>query len=239
MHLSVVIPAYNEEKRLPKTLEAIDEYLRRQPYAYEILVVEDGSTDRTVEIVKEMLGKIKNLRLLQVEHKGKGNAVRQGMLRATGDFRLFMDADNATSIDQVEKMWPELEKGYEVIIGSRDIKGAVIAVAQPWWRRRLGDIFNLIVQIISGLWGIWDTQCGFKGFSAKAAHDIFSKAKISGWAFDVELLILAQKLSYKIKEIPVTWVNDPSSKVKLRGMIQMLGELLEIRFNIMQNRYGI
>ena len=236
MHLSVIIPAYNEEKRLPKTLKAVGGYLERQSYDSEILVVDSSSTDKTFELAQSLVSEIKNLRVMRVANKGKGYAVRQGMLRAIGDFRLFMDADNATSVDQVEKMWPEVQAGYELIIGSRDIKGAVIAVAQPWWRRRLGDVFNLIVQVCSGLFGIWDTQCGFKGFAKKTAEDIFSKALINGWAFDVELLILARKFGYKIKEIPVTWVNDPHSKVKLKGMIQMLLEVFQIRWNLIRKK---
>ncbi|KKU93445.1 MAG: hypothetical protein UY53_C0012G0023 [Parcubacteria group bacterium GW2011_GWA2_50_10] len=238
--LSVVIPAYNEEKRLPKTLRAAHDYLSRQGYAYEILVVSDGSKDRTREVVEEMTKEIPHLRVMgEQENHGKGYSVRQGMLAAQGEFRLFMDADNATSVDQVEKMWPELARGYEVIIGSRDIAGANIAVPQPWWRRRLGDVFNLIVQILSGLWGIWDTQCGFKGFSAKAAEGIFSRAVVNAWAFDVEVLVIAKKLGYAIREVPVRWMNDPSSKVKFSGMAKMLLEVLQISIHNLIGKYNI
>lgn len=236
--LSVIIPAYNEENRLPKTLRAIDEYLRKQSYEYEILVVNAGSRDKTKAIAEELMSKIKNLKVLTTENRGKGYAVKQGMLAVVGDYRIFTDADNSTSIDQIEKMWPEFGKGFQVVIGSRDVKGAVIAARQPWWRRRLGDVFNLISQFVSGLWGIWDTQCGFKGFTRKAAEEIFSKSIIHGWAFDVELLVLAKKMGYRVKEIPVIWVNDPESKVKVRGMIQMLFEVLSIRKNMMQKKYG-
>jgi len=230
IYLSVIIPAYNEEKRLPKTLEEIDKYLSRQDYSYEIIVVNDGSKDRTAEIARR--SDIRNLRLIdnQVNH-GKGYVVRQGMLEARGEYRLFTDADNSTSIDQVEKMWPYFKEGYRVVIGSRDIKGAVITVPQNWLRRRLGDIFNLIVQIVSGLFGIWDTQCGFKGFSRKAVEDIFPKLTINRWAFDVEILVLAKRMGYRIKEIPVVWINSPDSKVKLSGMIKMLLEVVKIRLN--------
>jgi len=237
VRLSVIIPAYNEENRLPKTLEAGDEYLRGQSYEYEILVVNGGSADRTGEVVRSMMDEIKNLRMVDVENRGKGYAVRQGMLQAKGEYRVFMDADNATSIDHVEKMWPEFANGYDVVIGSRDVKGAVIAVPQVWWRRRLGDVFNLIVQFCSGLWGMWDTQCGFKGFTKKAGEQIFSKARIDGWAFDVEVLMLARKYKYRIKEIPVTWVNDPDSKVKLKGMIKMLFEVFQTRINFLRGQY--
>lgn len=239
IYISIIIPAYNEEKRLSRTLEKVDEYLKKQSFSYEIIVVSDGSKDKTSQVVKDLIPRIQNLRLIDnKENHGKGYVVRQGMLDAKGEYRLFTDADNSTSIDQIEKMLPEFEKGFKVVIGSRDIKGAVIATPQSWIRRRLGDIFNLIVQVISGLWGIWDTQCGFKGFTSKAAEDIFQKCKIDRWAFDVEILVISKKLGYKIKEIPVTWVNDPESKVKLKGMIKMLFEVFQIRWNVITKRYG-
>ena len=235
--LSVIIPAYNEETRLPRTLKAVDEYLRRQSYEYEILVVNAGSTDRTKKMVQGAMLQVRNLNIMDVKNRGKGYAVKQGMLHAKGGYRVFMDADNATSLDHVEKMWPEFANGYDVVIGSRDVKGAVIAVPQVWWRRRLGDIFNLIVQLCSGLWGIWDTQCGFKGFTRKAAEEIFSKCTINRWAFDVEVLVLAKKMGYKIKEIPVRWVNDPYSRVTFSGMVKMLVEVLQITMNNIMGKY--
>lgn len=238
IYLSVIIPAYNEEKRLPKTLQEISGYLSQQDYNYEIIVVNDGSKDRTAEITREQVGKVENLRLIDnKENHGKGYVVRQGMLEAKGQYRLFTDADNSTSIDQAEKMWPSFKEGCEVVIGSRDIKGAVIAVPQSWLRRRLGDIFNLIVQISSGLWGIWDTQCGFKGFSQKAVEEIFPQLTIDRWAFDVEILVLAKNRGYAIKEVPVVWINSPESKVKLKGMIKMLLEVFQIRWNLIKRAY--
>lgn len=243
---SVVIPAFNEQNRLPKTLAEIDKYLTKQTYLstssgqanYEIIVVNDGSKDRTPEVVRDLMPIIRNLKLIDnKENHGKGWVVRQGMLEAKGEYRLFMDADNSTSIDQVEKMWPHFKEGCEVIVGSRDIKGAVIAIPQSWYRVLLGNIFNLIVQIISGLWGIWDTQCGFKGFTERTAKEIFSKCKIDRWAFDVEVLVVAKKLGYKIKEIPVVWKNEPESRVKIKGIIKMLFEVLQIRWNSITGRY--
>lgn len=239
MYLSVIIPAYNEARRLPKTLTEIDKYLSKQSYNYEIIVVSDGSKDRTAEVVQGLIPKIKNLRLIyNKENHGKGYVVRQGMMEALGEYRVFTDADNSTSIDQVKKMWPHFKEGADIVIGSRDIEGAVIAVPQSWIRRKLGDIFNLIVQIISGIWGIWDTQCGFKGMTRNAVETIFPKCKIDRWAFDVEILVIAKKSGYKIKEIPVTWINDPESKVKLKGMIRMLFEVLQIRLNSIKGIYG-
>ncbi len=238
MYLSIIIPAYNEASRLPKTLREVDKYLSTQNYEYEIIVVNDGSKDKTAEVVKDLMLEIKNLKLIDnKENHGKGYVVRQGMLQAKGDYRIFTDADNSTSIEQIEKMLPEFKNGYDVVIGSRDIKGAVIAVPQPWWRRKLGDIFNLIVQVIAGLWGIWDTQCGFKGFSKEAVENIFPKCRINRWAFDVEVLVIAKRLGYKIKEIPVTWINSPETKVRFKGMVKMLFEVIQVRWNIIICRY--
>ena len=245
MYLSVIIPAYNEEKRLAKTLNSINDYLSRQSYEYEILVVDNGSTDKTPEIVRNLANparngvsngvcQIRGLKLIEGSAKeGKGFAVKKGMLEAKGDYKIFTDADNSTSIDQIEKMWPEFEKGLDVVIGSRDVKGAVLNPPQPWPRRViLGEGFKLYRKIIIGLWEIEDTQCGFKGFKKEAAEKIFQKSKISGWTFDVEILILAKQMGYKIKEIPVNWVNDPDSKVKLSSIIEMAIGLLKLKLNL-------
>jgi len=239
MHLSVIIPAYNEEKRLPKTLVEIDKYLRKQDYDYEIIVVNDGSKDKTAQIVEDFKSKIANLKLIdnKINH-GKGYVIRQGMLEAKGEFRVFTDADNSTPIDQIEKMWPEFEKGYDVVIGSRDIRGAVLEPPQPWWRRFLGEVFGLLTNLIVGTWGIKDTQCGFKGFTQRATKDIFPRCKINRFAFDPEILIIAKKLGYKIKEIPIFWRNDPRSKVKFKSMIKMGFDLLKIRWNLITKKYG-
>ena len=240
MYLSVVIPAFNEENRLPKTLFSIDEYLRKQNYEYEIIVVNDGSTDNTAQIVRNLQRKIKNLKLIDnKQNHGKGFVVRQGLLEAKGEIRLFTDADNSTSIDQVEKMFPYFKKGFDVVIGSRDIKGAVLDPPQSKFRIFLGDIFNLMVQVIVGLWGIWDTQCGFKALSARSANDILPRCRINRWAFDPEILIIAKKLGYKIKEIPVVWRNDPESKVKLKSTIKMALDLFKIRYALLTGKYKL
>lgn len=241
MKLSVIIPAYNEEGRLPNTLKEIDEYLRKQDYQSEIVVVSDGSKDRTGEVTKEMMREIKNLRLIDnKENHGKGYVVRQGMLEGKGDYRLFTDADNSTSIDHIERMWPLFEKDYDVVIGtrdSRDDKEAKQAVPQPAWKRFLGDLGNIGVQVVA-VWGIWDTQCGFKAFTRKAAENIFKKCKIDRWAFDVEALALARKLGYKIGIIPVYWINAPESRVKFKGYVRFLKELLQIKWNLIFRKYG-
>ncbi len=238
MYLSIIIPAYNEEKRLPKTLNEIDKYLRKQRYDYEIVVVSDGSKDKTAEVVRKLEPKIKGLRLIDnKENHGKGYVVRQGLMESTGEYRLFTDADNSTSIDHVEKLLPYFQKGYAIVIGSRDVKGAVLDPPQSWNRVLVGNIFNLLVQFIVGLWGIWDTQCGFKALSAKAVNDIMPKCLIDKWAFDPEVLKIGHKMGYKVKEVPVTWKNDPESKVKLKGMIRMGFDLLKIRWNLITLKY--
>ncbi len=239
MHLSVIIPAYNEEKRLTRTLKEINKYLIAQPYDYEILVVDNVSTDKTAEIIKNLENRMKGLRYIEGSaHQGKGFAVKKGMLAARGDFRIFTDADNSTSIDQIEKMWPEFKVGFDIIIGSRDIKGAILDPPQSWLRQIiLGEGFKLFRKMIIGLWDLQDTQCGFKGFTKKAAEDIFPKSRISQWAFDPEILIIAERMEYKIKEIPVVWKNDLASKVKFSSMIKMAIDLLKIRLNLIKGLY--
>ncbi len=238
MYLSIIIPAYNEEKRLPKTLEAINDYLIKQNYQYEILVVNDGSKDKTAEVVRGLTSVIQNLKLVDNKiNQGKGAVVRQGMLEAKGEYRLFTDADNSTSIDQVEKMWPEFEKGFDIVIGSRDAKGAVLDPPQNFFRSFVGDAFRLLRKIIVGLWKIEDSQCGFKCFTKEAAEQIFPKCKINRFAFDPEILLIAKKMGYKVKEIPVYWKNDPDSKVKFKSMIKMGIDLLKIRWYLISGKY--
>jgi len=240
MYLSIIIPAYNEEKRLPKTLEEIDKYLSRQSYDYEIIVVSGGSTDKTAEVVEGLKSRIKDLKLIaEKENNGKGYTTRHGLSVAQGELRIFTDADNSTSIDQIEKMFPYFKEGYDIVIGSRDIKGAVLDPPQPWLRQiLLGEGFKLYRKIVLGLWGIEDTQCGFKGFTKRAVENIFPKCKINGFSFDPEILIIAQKLGYKIKEIPINWKNDLSSKVGFKSIIKMAIDMLKIRLNLIRGFYA-
>lgn len=239
MRLSIIIPSYNEEKRLSKTLISVDNYLKKQNYDYEILVVNDGSKDNTVKIANELKKTIKNLRIIDnQENHGKGYVVRQGMIEAKGDYRLFSDADNSTSIDHIERMWPWFEKGYDVVIGSRDVKGSILNPPQPWFRRVIfGNGFKFIRKIIIGLWFINDTQCGFKCFSKKAAENIFSMARVDGFAFDVEILKIAKRFNYKIKEVPIVWINDLESKVKLKHVFKMFVEMLKLRKDLIMGKY--
>lgn len=241
-YLSVIIPAYNEEKRISKTLLAVDQYLSKQDFDYQILVVSDGSKDKTAEVIKNFQATIKNLDLIEnQENHGKGWVVRQGMLEARGQIRLFMDADNATSIEHFGKMKPYFEEGNQIVIGSRDqkdAKGAKQAVPQPWLKRQLGNFGNVLIQIFA-VWGVWDTQCGFKAFSEKVAKNIFQKTKIDRWGFDIEALALAHRLKYEIKIIPVYWINDPESKVNLKGYLRTFKELFQIWWWLVTDAYKL
>ncbi len=235
--MSVIIPAYNEEGRLPGTLKATVEYLRKQDYSWEIAVVNDGSRDRTASVVKEMSVTQPLVRLLQYgENRGKGYAVRYGMTHVSGQYRLFMDADNATEIDQVEKLLPFVRTGFDVVIGSRDVPGAEIAVHQAWWKERLGDLGNLWIRFWA-VPGIYDTQAGFKLFSASAAEQIFPWLTLDRWGFDVEALAVARLRGYKIAERPIKWTNDPDSKVSAKAYLQVLWEVVQVRINMWLGRY--
>lgn len=238
-YLSVIIPAYNEAKRLPLTLIDVDKHLSEQEYSYEILVVNDGSTDATAEIVERFRPLIENLKILNLPaNQGKGAAVRQGMLAAKGNWAVFMDADNSTSIIEFNKMMPYLDEGYEIIIGSRAVRGAKLGPPPLIHKKLAGKLGNLFIQLIL-LRGIWDTQCGFKCFSEEAAKRIFSLSKINGWGFDVEILALARALGYKIKEMPVFWGRDLRSHVKLTSYFQVLADIIKIKWRLWRKKYGL
>ena len=239
MYLSVIIPAYNEEKHIKETVESIYRYLSNKNIEHEIIVTTDGSKDKTDDIVRAMMSSIPTLQLLDyAQNKGKGFGVRQGMLKATGQYRLFTDADNATTIDHIEKMMPFFGQGYDVVIGSIALKGSTVATgSEPVWRRLFGKMGNLFIQIMA-VPGIHDTQRGFKMVTAKAAQDIFPKMLIERWGFDIEMLALARKFKHKIKEVPVNWKNDPNSRVGLKAYLEVLMETTKIRWNLMTGRYN-
>lgn len=227
MNLSVVIPAYNEEKRLEKTLREIQHYLSSSGYSFEIIVIDDGSKDKTSCIVE----KFNNIILLKNEKNyGKGYSVRRGILKACFDYILFTDADLSTPIKEVEKLLYHLKDNYNIAIGSRALKESKIISPPKKTREKAGKLFNVLVRWLL-LPGIYDTQCGFKCFKKEAAKDIFSRAKICGFSFDVEALYLAKKLGYNIKEVPVIWENSLPSKVNiLKHPLQMILELVKIKY---------
>ena len=237
MKLSVVIPAYNEEHRIEKTLFAVSEFLKKQSFEYEILVINDGSKDGTSSVVQKLANSTPNLKLVDnKDNHGKGWVTKQGMLLATGDVRLFMDADDSTKVDEVAKFLPFFDQGFDIVIGSRRIQGSVIAVHQPWIRDLQGSLFRLIVHTLVPL-SVTDSQCGFKAFSSKASQAIFPKQSIYRWAFDVEVLAIARKFGFKLKEVPITWVDDSDSHVKLSGKIHMLLEVIQVRLNLWGGKY--
>lgn len=241
VYLSVIVPAYNEEKVLAEKMLIFDKFLSEKDYLYEIIVMDDGSVDKTKEIGKNLEKIIKNFRLSGYKkNKGKGFAVKTGMLEAKGKFRLFADADNSTPIEEIDVLLPYFEKGYDVVIGSRAKGGREnnIKIEQPWYRIMLAKSANLVIRLMA-VHGVGDTQCGFKCFTAKAAEDIFSKSLINRWGFDIEALAIAQRKGYKIKEVSVSWYNRTESRVRpIKGAITTLGELLKIRWNLTTGKYG-
>ena len=228
-YLSVVIPAYNEEKRILKTLTYIYKYLSVQKYTWEIIVVDDGCKDDTANIVKE--SHLQNINLVNYgSNRGKGYAVHFGVSRARGQYILFCDADNATPFEQIEGLLKYAEN-YQVVIGSRYLKESKIEIKQPLNRIIGARLGNILIQLLI-LPGIVDTQCGFKLFKAECAHQIFAKQTIWRWAFDMEILALARKLGYKIKQVPVRWQDQVGSKVEGAAFRKTLGELLKIRWRL-------
>lgn len=238
--ISVVIPAYNEEERLPGTLHAVEDYFRARDLSREILVVDDGSQDHTVQITLNLRDKITGLKiLLNDRNRGKGFSVRHGMLKASGQLILMMDADQSSPMEEMDKLLLSVRDGCtDIAIGSRSLKESQILVHQPRYREPLGFLYNDIIQLLV-LKGIKDTQCGFKLFRCEVARDVFSRGRLSGFAFDVEVLFIARKLGYRITEIPIRWRNDPNTKIKiLRHGSNMLADLLRIRLNDWRGMYN-
>ena len=238
MHLSVIIPAYNEENRIAKTIRSVYDFLSGENYDYEILIVDDGSQDKTIRVVDDLKKEIANLELISNKNNnGKGYVVGQGMLRARGDIRLFMDADNATPIDYIKDAEAWINKGFDVVIASLTESGSRVVGHDMWYRRFLGRIANIITQILATP-GISDTQRGFKVFTSKAAEDIFSRTTIKRWGFDMEALALAKKFGYKIKPIPITWNNNPDSRVNIWAYPKTLLDAAKIRWNLWTGVYN-
>jgi dolichyl-phosphate beta-glucosyltransferase len=238
MYLSVIIPAYNESERIEKTLRSVHAHLSRKDYEYEIIVVNDGSKDTTATVVELSKLRVPHLRLINnTENHGKGWVVRQGMLEAKGRYRLFMDADGSTSIDHLDKLFPYLEQGYDIVIGSRRAAGSNLQKSQGFIRDALGHLFRFIVNTMVPV-GVIDSQNGFKMFTARAAEDIFRRQRIFTWSFDVEVLAIARMLGYTVKEVGVHWVNDDRSTVTFKGMVKALIEILQIRINLWSRVYS-
>ncbi|MDD5605868.1 MAG: glycosyltransferase family 2 protein [Patescibacteria group bacterium] len=234
--LSVIIPAYNEERRIGRTLVAMRKYFDAQNYSYEIIVVNDASTDTTVPIVEIIKEGWPNLYLVKnPQNLGKGGAVKNGILMARGKYLLFADADNATPISEIEKLWPFVTD-YQVVFGSRHCSGAKIHVSQVWYRIILSRLSNILIRLLA-VPGVCDTQCGFKLFEHTAGKNIFANVTINRWGFDFEALMIARRLRYKIKEVGIEWHNDPESKFASREAIRTLIDLFKIKRNILRGDY--
>ena len=230
MWLSIVIPAFNEEKRIHKILDSVLKYFKNKKDTYEILVVDDGSSDNTSGVVRSRIKSTPNLRLLSYgENRGKGYAVKYGMLRAKGDYRLFADADNSTPFEEIDKFIPLLENGdCDIAIGSRGLRESNVEISQSWLKSSLGKLGNRVVDAVLGL-DISDTQCGFKCFTARSVDVLFPKQLQEKWSFDMELLFLAKKHGIKVREVPVRWINDANSKVKPLDYIKVFFQVFYIR----------
>lgn len=230
IYLSLVIPAYNEAQRLGPSLSRILEYLQTRDYTWEVIVVDDGSRDGTADVARDLLeGRAQYTVLRNDPNRGKALSVKRGLLAGQGRYLLFSDADLSTPIEESAKLLRELEGGADVAIASRQLPGAHLTVHQPWYRELAGRMFGWLNQAVL-LPGIPDSQCGFKAFRREVAYELLSRQRLSGWVFDAELLYLARCLDYRIAQVPVTWVNDPASKVKmLRDGFRMAADLFRIR----------
>lgn len=246
--VSVVIPAYNEERRLPQTLQRVDEYFAQQSYPVEIIVVDDGSSDGTARVVTSFIETHPRVRLIKNDHRGKGYTVRTGMLAARGHIVLFSDADLSTPIEDIEKLLPWFERGYDIVIGSREGVGAQ-RIREPFYRHLMGRVFNLIVRMLT-VSGIQDTQCGFKAFRDDVAQDVFSRVLLYGkdakpvtngmvTAFDVEVLFIGAKAGYRIQEVPVQWQYGTETKVNpLKDSWRNFRDVVMVRWNDLRGKYN-
>ena len=233
--LSIIIPAHNEERRLSETLPRVLQFLRTQDYASEVLVVENGSSDRTAAVVAELARSEPRLQLLCEAQRGKGLAVRRGMLAARGAFRFMCDADLSMPIEQVVRFLPPQLADFEVAIGSREVPGAVVVA--PAFTHLRGRVFSNLVKLVV-LPGIEDTQCGFKCFTAAAAEDLFRVQRLDGLSFDVELLFIARLRGYRIREVPIIWYHRRETKVRMvRDTLQMMHDVLTLRRNLRAGFY--
>jgi len=240
---SVVIPTYNESKRYKEMvahLHSIEDYFSSLGQSYEVLIVLDGPTDGTDKLVKEQAEKFKEIRIIdRKENRGKGYSVREGLMEAQGQIRLFTDMDGATPIKMLDRMIPFFQNGADIVIGSRDIVGTEIKKHQPKWKEFLGNVGNILIQVVAGLWGIRDTQCGFKAFTEKVVKDIIPRTTVDRWGVDFEILVIGKKRGFSIKEVPVEWLDAGSSLVGISGYIDTLRELAKVRWNLMRGTYRL
>lgn len=235
--LSIVIPAHNEEFRLPPALEKIDSFLKSQAFTAEVVVVENGSSDRTLAVAQEYAGRLPYVRAITVDTRGKGLAVKAGMLAAHGEYRFICDTDLSMPIRDIVKFLPPVTSGFDVMIATREGPGAQ-RIGEPAYRHFMGRINNLIIKVMA-VRQFEDTQCGFKMFTRAAAEDLFDVQRMTGIGFDVELIFIALKRGYKIKEVPITWYFDSDSRMRLvQDSLRMLQEIWQIRQNWGKGHYA-
>ena len=233
--LSVIIPAYNEESRLPDTLEQVFHFLEKQTFSSEVIVVENGSNDKTFEVAQKFSSRHKNFRVIQTE-RGKGAAVKRGMLEAQGEYRFMCDADLSMPVEEIPKFIPPVLNDFDIAIASREVEGSV-RYNEPKYRHFGGRGINYIIQTLA-LPGLNDTQCGFKCFRATVVEDIFNIQTTKGWSFDIELLFIARRRRYRVREIPIHWYYHPETKVNaVRDALRMIGDIFRIRLNALRGRY--
>lgn len=234
--VSIVLPAYNEEKVIKKTLDQVLTYLSRKKYSFEIVVADDGSRDKTSEIVKNFIKK--KVRLIKLtKNKGKGGALREGILNSKGKNIIFMDADLSVSLENIDIFLKKLQKGSDVVIASRRIKGAKILVHQPWHRETMGRVFTYMTRVVTGT-SIADFTCGFKGFTKESAMKIFKASLIDRWAYDAEILFLAKKFGYAVEQIPIVWKNREDTRVRLKTVIlETFRDLINVRIFDLLGKY--
>ena len=239
IRLSVVIPMYNEATRMRQSLPRLLAYLAAQTYSYEVVVVDDGSSDGSADLARELLADVPHHRVIVSRpNGGKGKALRVGMPTARGTYVLFTDADLSTLPTELDKFWPWLESGWDLVIGSRKMAGSVLVRRQPWLRERLGKVFTWLSDLLATR-DISDVTCGFKAFRQEAAHDLFRRAQINDFSFDAEILYLAQRRGYRIMEVPVTWHDERGTTVRIgRDAVRALRGLFRIRWNAAGGQYG-
>jgi dolichyl-phosphate beta-glucosyltransferase len=237
--LSIVLPAYNEAERIATTLDKVMRYAEQRGLRTEVIVVNDGSSDTTADIVREQAGRHPALRLVENPgNRGKGFSIRSGMLHARGDVLLFSDADLSSPIEEADKLLAAIQAGADIAIGSRWIRTELQVKRQPLHRQLLGRMFNLALRLILGL-NFKDTQCGFKAFNRRAAEAVFPQQRIERWGFDPELLYLAKRSALSIEEVPVAWSHREGTRIHpLRDGLRMFAELFKIRWNAISGKYS-
>ncbi len=242
---SVIIPTYNEaskSKEMEEHLRSIKDFFDKLGQGYEVVIVLDGPTDNTPDLVKEKVELIgmTNVRIIKREKNiGKGYSVREGMLAAEGQIRLFTDMDGATPINMFERMIPKFQEGADVVMGSRDLEESNVKIHQPKWKEFAGDFGNLLIQAGTGLWGTRDTQCGFKAFTEKVVTDVIPRATVDTWGIDFEILMMSKKLGYKIEQVPVEWLDRGDSLVGIGGYISTFRDLFKVKWNMIKGVYQL